>query len=89
MYPERWNERREFLEQIGKALEVDQALRVLFSMREEYSGELDPYVFLLPDKSPRRFRLEGLNEHAALVCVTGPLQSTTKRVDCDAGSRRR
>jgi DNA-binding transcriptional MerR regulator len=78
MYPERWNERREFLEQVGKALEDDRALRVLFSMREEYIGELDPYVSLLPDKSPRRFRLEGLNERAALVCVTSPLQSTGK-----------
>lgn len=76
-YPERWQDRRSFFEQIGNALEKNRSLRVIFSMREEYIGELEPYVSLLPG-SPPRFRLEGLNEQTAIVCVREPLRLTNR-----------
>ena len=75
-YPERWQDRKGFFEQVGDALEGDPLLRVVFVMREDYIAQLDPYAPLLPEKLRTRFRLERLREGAALLAVTGPLRDT-------------
>jgi hypothetical protein len=80
-YPEHWKDRRDFFEQIGLALEQNRFLRIIFSMREEYIGELDPYASLIPDRTRARFRLEGLSKEAALVCIQEPLRGTEKKFD--------
>lgn len=77
-YPERWEDRRGFFEQIGTALQEDRFLRVLFSMKEEYMGELEQHISLLPGRLMRRFRLEGLNKESALAAVRGPLDDTDR-----------
>jgi WD40 repeat protein len=75
-YQERWKDRRKFFEQVAAALEEDRFLRVVFVMREEYLGQLDPYAALLPEKLRARFRLECLREKPALAAITGPLRGT-------------
>src|SRR6266496_1894713 len=75
LYPERWEERQQFFEQIRDALNVDPLLRVLFSMREDFIAELDPYVSCLPEKLRTRFRIERLNRRTALLTVTRPLEA--------------
>ncbi|HYY56314.1 MAG TPA: tetratricopeptide repeat protein [Pyrinomonadaceae bacterium] len=78
-YPERWKERQAVFEQISDALEADHLLRVVFSIREDYIAELDPYASSLPDKLRTRFRLERLRERAALSAITEPLRGTERR----------
>jgi len=75
-YPERWQDRRGFFEQIGAALEGNRLLRVLFCMSEEYLGEFDQHVSRLPGRSLTRFRLERLNRQTALACIREPLKET-------------
>jgi tetratricopeptide (TPR) repeat protein len=75
-YPERWNERQNFFEQVSEALERDRLMRITFVMREDYIAELDPFVSVLPEKLRTRFRLERLREEAALEAVTEPLDGT-------------
>ena len=85
-YPGRWPDREDFFRQIGEAIEGNPKkglpgnplLRVLFSMREDYIAELDPYLHLLPEKLRSRFRLEHLREKKALVAIKEPLAKTNR-----------
>ncbi|HSE16778.1 MAG TPA: WD40 repeat domain-containing protein [Pyrinomonadaceae bacterium] len=85
-YPGRWADREEFFRQIGEALEGNPKkglsgyplLRVVFSMREDYIAELDPYLPLLPEKLRTRFRLEHLREKKALTAIKSPLEKTNR-----------
>jgi len=52
-YPERWNEREDFLRQVVDALEADPLLRVLFVMREDYLASLVSYNRLFAERLPR------------------------------------
>src|SRR5215217_3268204 len=74
-YPERWEERKAFFMQVRDALRQDPLLRVLFSMREDFIAELDPYVPLLPEKLRTRLRLERLRDTTALGAVIQPLET--------------
>jgi WD40 repeat protein len=73
-YPQRWQERKEFFEQIRDALEKDYLLRVIFAMREDYIAELDAYASILPEKLRTRFRLARPRAKAALAAVKKPLE---------------
>src|SRR5215208_2555077 len=83
-YPERWEERKAIFMQVRDALKQDPLLRVLFSMREDFIAELDPYVPLLPEKLRTRLRLERLRDTTALGAVTQPLE----KVQTSNGRRR-
>jgi hypothetical protein len=48
----------------------------VFSMREDYIAELDPYKHLVPGSLGTRYRLERLRGPAALAAVTSPMQYT-------------
>src|SRR5215208_7117539 len=74
-YPERWEDRAAFFMQVRDALKQDPLLRVLFSMREDFIAELDPYVPLLPEKLRTRLRLERLRDTTALGAVIQPLET--------------
>ena len=75
-HQERWHEREGFFYQLRDALQRIPELRVLFSMREEYLAELDPYAALLPDGLRIRYRLERLDYNAATRAITEPAQRT-------------
>ena len=74
LYPERFEDRQTFFEQVRDALEADKVLRVVFAMREDYIAQLDPYVSVLPEKLRTRFRLEPLGQQTALEAIKGPLR---------------
>ena len=78
-YPERWTDRTGFFEQVAEAIEADPLLRVVFTMREDYIAQLDPYVTQLPKNLRTRFRLERLRRDAALEAVTRPLKGTVRK----------
>ena len=65
-----------FPDEIYRRAPGDRALRVVFSMREDYIAELDPYTHLLPDRLGTRYRLDRLRRDAALSAVKNPLQFT-------------
>jgi hypothetical protein len=71
-YPERWDERPAFFEDLGKALREDPLLRVVLSIREDFLAQLDPYARLLPDGLRARYRLERLSAAAALRAAKEP-----------------
>lgn len=75
-YPQRWQERRGFFEQLGQAMAADPSLRVLFAMREDFVGHLHPYEDLLPEDLRTRYRLEQLRENSARLAVAKPLEGT-------------
>lgn len=75
-HQDRWQDRAGFFEQLGKALEADALLRVIFVMREDYLGQLDAYASLLPERLQTRFRLSRLGPAAALTAVVQPLRGT-------------
>ncbi|HXF60074.1 MAG TPA: hypothetical protein VNK95_00575, partial [Caldilineaceae bacterium] len=75
-YPERWPEREGFFRQVDNALAADPLLRVLFSVREDYLGQLDGYSAFLPERLQTRFRLPRLGRVAALAAITQPLHGT-------------
>jgi hypothetical protein len=84
-YPDRWEDRAKFFEQVRDAIEgsgergdaaSNVPLRVVFSMREDYIAELDPYAPILQEKLRTRYRLERLRETASLSAIARPLEGT-------------
>lgn len=75
-YPDRWEDRQDFFEQVRDALEQDHLLRLVFSLREDYLGEMEPYISLLRGKLQGRFRLERWRREDALAAVENPLLAT-------------
>lgn len=81
-YPENWKERQAFFEQVRDAIDGnpkkgivgDHLLRVIFSMREDYIAEMDPYAGILPENLRTRFRLELMRQRSALEAVQEPLK---------------
>lgn len=78
-YPQCWQERRGFFEQLNKAMTADRSLRVLFAMREDFLGHVHPYEDLLSEELRTRYRLEQLREGSARVAVAKPLEGTGVR----------
>ncbi|HEY6287635.1 MAG TPA: hypothetical protein VIX20_18340, partial [Ktedonobacteraceae bacterium] len=79
LYQDRWNDRNEFFKQVRDALKDDsRLLRVIFTIREDFIAQLDPYAPLLPEKLRTRFRIERLRRDAALAAVVGPLRETKR-----------
>lgn len=77
-YPARWQEREGFFSQIGRALQGDPLLRVVFSLREDYVAQFEPYTSLIPRSLRTRFRLERMRLEAALAAVRDPLHYTSR-----------
>jgi len=76
-YPECWQQRGEFFEQVAEALQDRQLnLRFVVAMRDDYIAQLDAFAPLLPDRLRTRFHLERLRKSAAVAAVTGPLEGT-------------
>jgi len=80
-----WEHRRGFFEEIAEAIELDDNLRLLLAIREEYLAELDAYARLIPERQWARFRLERLRKPAALDAVTKPLEHVEPRRTFEKG----
>ncbi|RPI41670.1 MAG: hypothetical protein EHM46_06120, partial [Bacteroidetes bacterium] len=77
LYQKDWqDQQRAFFIQVSDALNDDPLLRVIFVIREEYLAQLDPFTRLLPEKLKTRFRLERLQEEAALQAIKEPVRNT-------------
>lgn len=80
-FPERRQDREDFFQQINFALQEDPNLSVIFSMREDYIAELDPYQDILPGRLQHRYRLERLRRDAALEAVQRPVENTIRHFE--------
>ena len=62
----------QFFEQLGRVLRRNKNLWVLFAMREEFLGVLDPYLGRIPTRLSTTYRLDLLGTESATEAVMGP-----------------
>jgi hypothetical protein len=63
-----------FMDEVGVALR-DRGLWALFSMREDFIAQLDPYLGLIPTRFSARYRLDLLGTEAAKAAVRRPAEA--------------
>jgi hypothetical protein len=71
---EHWQDRGDFLRQLGQALADDPLLWVVLTLREDHVAALDPYADLLPGKMQARFYMQRMGYEAALEAVKKPAE---------------
>jgi energy-coupling factor transporter ATP-binding protein EcfA2 len=72
-HPDRFDDRAGLMRDIADALQRCPALRVVFSMREEYLAKFDEITEHMPADFPiERFWLRRVNDAEALQAITGP-----------------
>ena len=69
-----------FFQQLGDVLR-DRHIFALFMLREDYVGELEPYLRPVPTRLATRFRLDLLNQKAAIQAIQGPARNSERNVD--------
>ena len=69
----RFQQQKDFFQQINEAINQDPNPRIVFIMREEYIAFLDNFSYLFPDGFRRKFRLEPLRKGAAITAIQKPL----------------
>ena len=74
-HPEAWQQRDDFFNQLGQALQENPALWVVLAMREDYLASLDPYAHLLPGGLRVRYYMQRLGPEAALQAIKGPVEN--------------
>ena len=73
----------EFVRQLGRALR-DRSWWALFSMREDFIAQLDPYVKHFPNRLRTRYRLDLLDDKAAIAVALGAADDANVDFDPDA-----
>jgi WD40 repeat protein len=73
-------EKEAFFGQIGAALR-DSSRWALFSMREDYIGQLEPYMRMIPTQLRTTYRLDLLNEKAAREAILRPAEKANGKFD--------
>jgi hypothetical protein len=66
-------QKTEFLHEVGVALR-DRGRWALFSMREDFIAQLDPYLSLIPTRFNTRYRLDLLDKNAARIAARKPAE---------------
>ncbi len=75
-HPDRWQERRKFLEQLAEASESLPDLRVLIVLREDFLSRLLGYADAFRSGLKDRYFLEPLRRPAAELAITSPARNT-------------
>jgi WD40 repeat protein len=78
---DRWREAEDFFRQLRDALDRMPPLGILFTMREDYVAEMEPYAHLMPGRLRARYRIEPLGAEGALAAITKPAESRGIRFD--------
>ena len=63
----------EFLREVRSAMR-DRGRSALFSMREDFIAQLDPYLHLVPTRFSTRYRLDLLGASAAEIAIRQPAE---------------
>ena len=75
-----------FMDEVGVALR-DRGLWALFSMREDFIAQLDPYLALVPTRLSARYRLDLLGPAAAKLAARRPAEDAGVEFDPAAADR--
>lgn len=84
--PADWDEKEEFLRELGDALS-DRRFFALFSMREDFIAQLDPFQTFMPTQFGNRYRLELLGPAAAREAIQMPAARAGVEFSDDAADR--
>lgn len=79
-------QKMEFLHEVGVALR-DRGRWALFSMREDFIAQLDPYLHLVPTRFNTRYRLDLLGASAAESAIRQPAEEAGVRFSAAAADR--
>jgi 8-oxo-dGTP pyrophosphatase MutT (NUDIX family) len=79
-------QKMEFLHEVGVALR-DRGRWALFSMREDFIAQLDPYLHLVPTRFNTRYRLDLLGTSAAETAIREPAEEAGVRFSAAAADR--
>ncbi len=79
-------QKMEFLHEVGVALR-DRGRWALFSMREDFIAQLDPYLHLVPTRFNTRYRLDLLGASAAETAIRQPAEEAGVRFSAAAADR--
>lgn len=74
-YPERWEDRLPFFQQLGALLHTTPPLHLLLAIREDYLAGLAFYSELFPNQLRIRYQLQCLRSDQAAKAITGPLSA--------------
>ena len=83
-HPDRWRERRGFLEQLAEASELHPDLRILIILREDFLSRMLNLADAFYRGFKDRYYLEPLRRSAAELAITGPLRNTNRSFDAVA-----
>jgi hypothetical protein len=83
-HPDRWPQRREFLEQLAEASDLDPELRVLIIMREDFLARLLNFADPLFGGMKDRYFLEPLQRPSAELAISGPVTGAGKSFEYGA-----
>jgi len=72
--PTDWDDKRVFLEELGIAM-GNRAIFALFSMREDFIAQLDPYASSMPTRFSNTYRLELLGPSNARLAIQKPAEA--------------
>lgn len=72
-----------FMQELSQAL-VERRRWVLFAIREDYLGALQPWLQALPTQLARRFRIDLLAEDGARDAIRAPAEANGVQFDADA-----
>lgn len=86
-FPQHWDQRTAFFDDLNALMDEDDYLRVVLSIREDYIARLDPYLARLSERSMMRFRIERLNTVSALQAVTRPTVGTGRSYTSEAAEQ--
>lgn len=78
--PSRWKDRKGFFKQLLEAMELDQLLRVVLALREDFIAQIEPCLSVLPSEYRTSIRLECLRPAAAMEAVQKPLRGTGRHL---------
>ncbi|MCB0194199.1 MAG: WD40 repeat domain-containing protein [Anaerolineae bacterium] len=67
-----WQHRAGFFIQLSQAMEIDDQMWVVLTIREDFIAGLNPYLHYLPSSLRNRFYMRRLNREAALEAITLP-----------------
>ena len=81
--PTDWDEKEAFLRELGGAL-ANRSIFVLFSMREDFIAQLDPYQSYMPTRFSNTYRLELLGPSEARLAIQKPAEGADVEFEDDA-----
>ena len=86
-YQDLWKDRDDFFTQIKELLQENPKFRVVFSLREDFIAQLEPYLQIFNNDILSRYRLQLLKPTPAVTAVKNPIKETNRRYGLGVAER--